>query len=208
MRLAIGSVASQHALDACHQFARVEGLGDVVIRAELEPGDAIRHIAACSEHDHRHAVAAPDFLADRKAILAGQHHVEQHQVRARGRQPAQALLAVEDAVHFDLVPLAIGAQQLRVAPVVVDEKHMDHTVILSRVGVERHPLQFKAQRLPIDGPQHPQAGERKAQQHQGQRAGANRPAGKVQGCVELPLAIAQVLHMHGSLSPGWVNCQW
>ena len=48
-----GRRAAQHALDARHQLARVEGLGDVVVGAHLEADDAIDDRAGGRQHDDR-----------------------------------------------------------------------------------------------------------------------------------------------------------
>src|SRR5581483_3483041 len=47
-----GSRAAQDGADARRELARREGLRDVVVRAELEPDDAIGLLAARGQHDH------------------------------------------------------------------------------------------------------------------------------------------------------------
>jgi len=46
-----GRVAAQHRLDAQHDFTRAEGLGDVIVGAELEADDAVDLLALRGEHD-------------------------------------------------------------------------------------------------------------------------------------------------------------
>ena len=46
--------AAQHRLDAGHQLARAEGLGNVVVGAQLEPDHAVGLLVARGQHDDRH----------------------------------------------------------------------------------------------------------------------------------------------------------
>ena len=68
-------------MDARPEFAEVERLGDIVVRADLEADHAIDRIARRGEHDDRSLAARPDTACDRKAILAGEVDVEDQQVR-------------------------------------------------------------------------------------------------------------------------------
>ena len=73
--------AAQHGVDAGQQLARVEGLGQVVVGADLEADDAVDVLALGGEHDDRRAVVGgAQAPADRQAVLAGQHQVEHDQV--------------------------------------------------------------------------------------------------------------------------------
>ena len=47
---------AQHALHPCQQFARVEGLGDVVVGAELQADDAVDDIGRGRDHDDAQVV--------------------------------------------------------------------------------------------------------------------------------------------------------
>ena len=74
--------AAQHALDAGQQFARVEGLGDVVVGAGLQPDHPVDRVARRRHHDDADPAALLAQPArDRKAVLAGQADIEQHQRR-------------------------------------------------------------------------------------------------------------------------------
>ena len=77
--------AAQHGLDAGNQFARAEGLGDVVVGAEFEAEDAVGFAALGGEKDDRHG-GKPGGLAngaaDIEAVFAGNHDVE-HEERGR-----------------------------------------------------------------------------------------------------------------------------
>ena len=84
--------AAQHGFDAQHELRDREGFGDVVVGAEREPVDDVFVARLRREHDDRLiAVDLADFVADRKAVSARQHDVEQQQVVA----PAERLLEAQ-----------------------------------------------------------------------------------------------------------------
>ena len=53
---------AEHRADARHQLTQAKGLGDVVVRAQLEPQHAIHLLAPRGQHDHRHVEAPPAQL--------------------------------------------------------------------------------------------------------------------------------------------------
>ena len=74
---------TQHGPDAGQQFARRKGLDDVVIGTRIQPGDAVRLIAAGRDHEDRHLlgsrVTAPTS-GQTQATLPGQHPVQQNDI--------------------------------------------------------------------------------------------------------------------------------
>src|SRR5919197_3920397 len=75
-----GAPAAQHRADAREQLARAEGLGDVVVGAELEAHHAIGLFLAPGEHHHGDLGLVAHAPRDRHAVLAAQAEVEHHQV--------------------------------------------------------------------------------------------------------------------------------
>ena len=76
------------------QLARAEGLGEVIVGAELESDDAIGLLAARGEHQDREIGSGPHAATHLEAIEIGEHHVEDQGVdpAARGaREPARAV---------------------------------------------------------------------------------------------------------------------
>ena len=115
--------ASENCLDARHNFLCVEGLDDIVVRAELETEDFIKSLALCGEHDYRLVREFSDFAADLPAVEAGQHYIKQHQIRLNLAEALHGALAV---VHYaDCVALffKIEAQQFADINVVVNDKY-------------------------------------------------------------------------------------
>ena len=75
--------AAQQCSHPGQQFARLEGLGQVVVGADLQADDAIGGLAPRREHQDRHRGGRPRHLPDLAAhvqtVTIGQHQVQQHQ---------------------------------------------------------------------------------------------------------------------------------
>jgi hypothetical protein len=71
-----GRAPAQHGLHAGHELARLEGLGHVVVGAQLQPDHAVHHLAAGGEHDQGDVAGAADGAAQLEAVHLGQHDVE------------------------------------------------------------------------------------------------------------------------------------
>ncbi len=75
--------ATQHGFQARHQFARREGLGDVVVGAGFQPLDLVVLVALGREHDDGDGVGqlvALEAAGQFQAGGAGQHPVEQDEI--------------------------------------------------------------------------------------------------------------------------------
>ena len=62
-----GLAAAQHGLDPRRQLARRERLHDVVVGADLEPGDAVGLLVARGQHQDRHASSVPGSRGKRRS---------------------------------------------------------------------------------------------------------------------------------------------
>jgi len=74
--------AAQNGLDAGDQFARGEGLGDVVVGTQFEAVDAVVLRRACGEEDDRNDAergVQAEPAAEIEAITARHHDVEQEE---------------------------------------------------------------------------------------------------------------------------------
>ena len=80
--LLAGQDSAQHHLDARHHLAGTEGLGDVVVRAQLQPEQAVELLRPGAEHQNRHGRALANLPADREAILFRHDDVQYEHVRA------------------------------------------------------------------------------------------------------------------------------
>jgi hypothetical protein len=120
--------APEDCLHAGDEFAWLERFSHVVVRAQFEPGHPIDDIASRRQHNDRDIAGPADFPADLETVLAGEHHVEQQQVRIFPPQPAHAFRCVGSTDELDAEALEIRLQQLRVLPVVVDQENLGHAV--------------------------------------------------------------------------------
>ena len=109
--------------DARDQLARRERLGDVVVGARLQPGDAVDLVAARRQQDNRHLALAPDATADLQAVHLRHQHVQDDQVRAVGLETAQAEQAVVGDGHREPLVAQRGGEHGGEAPIVVHDEH-------------------------------------------------------------------------------------
>ena len=79
------------ALTRAQERARAEGLGQVVVGAELERPHQVFLFAARRQHHDRHGRAAADVLADVEAAARGQVDVENDEIRKFRVEDAQRL---------------------------------------------------------------------------------------------------------------------
>ena len=94
-RLAAHPRAPQRRFDAAAELAHRERLGDVVVGADLEPGDLVGLAAFRGQHDDRHLAARAQLAADFDPVELGQHQVEDDQVEAALLEALQGFAAVE-----------------------------------------------------------------------------------------------------------------
>ncbi len=107
-----------------HQLQHGERLGQIVVRAQLQPQDAV-HLAGsrAGDDDGRIARHGACALADLKAVDARQHQVQHQRVPAAFLQPPHAFVAVRgmlDGIAF--VP-QVQTQQFRDVGVVFDDEY-------------------------------------------------------------------------------------
>lgn len=71
--------AAQHTLHPGQQLGGLEGLDNVVVGTHPQPPDPVGHLPLGGQKDHRRA-AVHQLGHQGKAVNAGQHHIQQHQV--------------------------------------------------------------------------------------------------------------------------------
>ena len=79
-RRAVELAAAQLGADAAEQLAHREGLGDVVVGADLEPDDLVDLGVLGGQDDDRHGAARAHVAADVEAARPRHHDVEDQQV--------------------------------------------------------------------------------------------------------------------------------
>ena len=91
-----GRGPAQQRPQAGEQLVELEGLGEVVVGARVQPGDAVGRLDARGEHEDGGAVAlGAQHAAHRQAVDVGHHHVDHQRVEAVAPDAGQRL----DPVH-------------------------------------------------------------------------------------------------------------
>ena len=125
----LGPVAAERHLDARHQFADGEGLGEVVVGAEVEPGDLVSLGVPRGDDDDGDLRLAPDDAEHVEAGEAGEHQVEDHQIRTG----AAELFEPRDPVGYGFNAMARPSELIdhHVADcgVVFDDEDFCHALI-------------------------------------------------------------------------------
>ncbi len=118
---------AQQRVDTGHHLLRAEGLGDVVVGAELQPDDAVHLVGAGGDHDHGQVgepVVVADVTADFEPVHAGQHAVEDDEVGAVRMHPRQRVGAVADGVHVVVGTFEVVPQEVSDVRVVLDDEDL------------------------------------------------------------------------------------
>ena len=82
---AIARGAAQNGADAGQQFARVEGLCQIIISAEFKPHDAIRLLTHCGQDHDGHIGLGAQPAGEIKPRFARHHEVEHNKMIAPKR---------------------------------------------------------------------------------------------------------------------------
>ena len=120
------AAATDQGLHASEELARREGLGQVVVGAQLQPAHALILRAPGRDHDDRHVAVSAQLRAQAQAVLAREHEVEQDHVVVVATSFDEGGVAFVDVGHDHPVSLEVARGQTREADVVLDEQGLDH----------------------------------------------------------------------------------
>ena len=116
--------AAQHRLDAGQKLARVEGLAEIIVGAELQTDDSVGLLGHGGEKDDGNFGRVAQMAAERQAVLARHHDVEHDEIEgAAVEQPAQRLGAFGNGDAIAL-PGEIFPHQVAYVAVIVDDRNM------------------------------------------------------------------------------------
>ena len=85
--LFLRSRAAQRSPHPAQKLHDAEGLGDVIIGAAVQPAHGVQLAGFCSDHNDWQPTqgrGVAQLFQDGKAILTGEHHVKDHQLRFGG----------------------------------------------------------------------------------------------------------------------------
>jgi hypothetical protein len=125
---------AERGADAGDELRHLEGLGDVVVGAGLEPDDDVDRVGPGGEHHDRHRRGGADRPAHLEPVEAGQHHVEHDRVRPLGAEAGEALVAGRGGEHLEAGGGEAAGRELTDRRVVLDEQDAGvHAVSISAV---------------------------------------------------------------------------
>ena len=92
--------AAQEYFHAQEQFAHIEGLGNIIVGAALEPFYFIfLHRFGSQEEDGHEICLLPDFLGYGKTVFIGHHYIEQADIKIIFTKAINGHLAIR-AMHY------------------------------------------------------------------------------------------------------------
>ena len=116
--------AAQHGLDPRRELARRERLGDVVVGADLEPGDAVALLVARRQHQDRDVRAGANGAAHVEPVLAGQADVEDDHARLHALEASERILARPHPGDAVAALLEVGVDESADGFLVLDEQQL------------------------------------------------------------------------------------
>ena len=108
--------APEHRPQPGQEHPGAEGLGDIVVRAQLQPRDNVRFLPLGRDHDHREMlgpVVLLEMAADLQAVHAREHEVQEDEVGEQDLGGAQGLLPGGHPGHPEALLGKVVAQQLQ-----------------------------------------------------------------------------------------------
>ncbi len=96
LQFALRFTAAKNGFHAGDDFTRAVGFADVIVRANFEAQQAVDFFDFCRHHDNRHVGEATNFPAQGQAVGAGEHQIQQDQIRRRLAHVRQHLIAMAD----------------------------------------------------------------------------------------------------------------
>ena len=116
--------APQDGTDARQELPRTEGLGQVIVRPQLQPHDPIGFFSAPGEDDDGNLRVRAHLPQQLHAVFALQPQVEQHEVDHLSAECAHELSARGGARDTEIVLQQIVVDQPAHRRIVIDDQHM------------------------------------------------------------------------------------
>ena len=117
--------AAQQVVDAQQQFARLKGLGQIVIAARGKPGDAVIRVGERREHeDGNVAVFVAQRFGERKARFARHHDIKHHEIKGEAAHALACFSRGSCHRHQKFILHQIGPDQLADAAVIVNHQNV------------------------------------------------------------------------------------
>ena len=121
----LDTVAPQERLHTRQKLGKIEGLGEVVVRADIQPVDDLRLLAARGEHEDGHVLLIlPQHRTDDVPVHAGEIDVENDEIHVLRHGELEALLAVGGDGYDVVFQLEELFDVVREFPLIFDEEDM------------------------------------------------------------------------------------
>ena len=117
--------------DSARELTGGKRLRHVVVGAELEADDAVGLLASRGQHDHRQVAARADPPAQREAVGARQHHVEDDELRRGPLDQLAGGVPVAGDEGVEPVALEVADDDVTHDRLVVDDENGGHRVIVA-----------------------------------------------------------------------------
>lgn len=112
-RVDLRALPPEQRTDAGQQFPCVKGLGEIIIRARIQPLNAVLKRRLCCQHQNRRPAALRAHLpCDLIAVHAGHHYVEDQQVIYARLGIFRACLAVVDSLDGEALSFQHSPQRI------------------------------------------------------------------------------------------------
>ena len=116
--------AAEHGIDPGHELLHLEGLDQIVVRAHLQSGDAVAHVALGGEHNDGRLALLADMGAYAPAVHHGQHDIQQHHVGGLLVVLLDGLAAVIGAADLEALLLQVHTDQIGYIAVILDHQNV------------------------------------------------------------------------------------
>jgi hypothetical protein len=115
--------SAEQCLDACEQLVVVEGLADVVVRADPQADDAVRRLLLGGDEQDGDVRVAAKLEAEADSVEAGHHHVERDDAGPHTLERLNGLAGVGDDVGRVALFGEDAGEQHRDVTIVLDDHH-------------------------------------------------------------------------------------
>ena len=114
----------QQRLDAGQQLRHFERLGEIIVRAQLQPGDPVGDVATRCKHEDRQIDSAmAQFPADVESASAGQHDIEDGHLEIAAGRLNQSMLSVSASLYGVALPVQPLGQEKGEIAFVFDQQN-------------------------------------------------------------------------------------
>ena len=114
-------------MNAGYHLADVEGLGDVIVGANLQTHHLVRDVISGGQHQHGNIRFSSQLAADVKALDVGQHEIQHHGVGPALASKTQRLGPIAGSYDAEPIAFQVGTDDPPDVRLVVDNQDQPGT---------------------------------------------------------------------------------